>query len=78
MNVGQQARSSAIQRIVPRPIFVLVALTVAVLSAYLAYKLFPLWGINGAMPQTIVSSAGVWFGCHAAVLLEKSARTIGD
>lgn len=50
MNIGQKARSSAIQHIVPRPIFMLVALTFAVLSAYLAYKLFPLWSINGAMP----------------------------
>lgn len=74
MNIGHEARPPAAQRIVPRPIFVLIALMVAVLSAYLAYGLFPLWGINGAVPQTIVSSAGVGVGCYAAVLFEKRAR----
>ncbi len=78
MNVGRDAQPHATQRMVPRPVFMLMALTAAVLSAYLAYGLFPLWGINGAVPQTIVSSAGVWFGCYAGLLLEKRARrTVG-
>jgi hypothetical protein len=75
MDAGHKAQPPATRRIIPSYPGLLVGLVVSVLSAFVAYDLFPSWGINSPVLQTIVSSGGVGLGCWVALWSGKRATT---
>ena len=66
MNTGHKIYPPVARRVIPSLGAILMAMAISTTSALVAYGLFPLWGLNSPVLQTIVSSGGVGLGCYAA------------
>ena len=76
MDTGHKAQPLVTKRVMPSLGGILMALMISIISALVAYKLFPLWGFNSSVLQTIVSSGGVWSGCYVTFWFGKRATTV--
>lgn len=67
MDADREAQSSFAHRTMPWLGWILVGAMISVASAYVAYGLFPRWGINSPALQNTVASGGVMLGGFAAL-----------
>lgn len=67
MNTGHKVYPPVTQRVVFSPGAILMGIIVSATLAYVAYGLFPLWGFNSPVLQTIVSAGGSGLGCYVAL-----------
>jgi hypothetical protein len=76
MDTGHKAHPLVTQRVIPSLGAILVAAVISIISALVAYGLFPVWGFNSPVLQTVVSSGGVGLGCYVALWFGRRATTV--